>query len=77
MQRTIIGRLKRLDIDYIDLYQLHFPDTSTPFEVSLETLLKAQEQGKIRYFGVSNYTVDQKFEGMRASMPIFQSDVQL
>ena len=45
--------LKRLGIDCIDLYQLHYPDTSTPFEVSLETLLKAREQGKIRYFGVS------------------------
>ena len=48
--------LKRLGTDYIDLYQMHWPDNNTPVEESMEALLKLQEQGKIRYIGVSNFS---------------------
>jgi aryl-alcohol dehydrogenase-like predicted oxidoreductase len=51
--------LKRLDTDVIDLYQVHWPDGKTPHEETMETLLKIREQGKIRYIGVSNYSVQQ------------------
>ncbi len=47
--------LKRLGIDVIDLYQVHWPDTTTPVEDTMAALLKLQEQGKIRAIGVSNY----------------------
>lgn len=47
--------LKRLGVDVIDLYQTHWPDTSTAVEDSMAALLKLQEQGKIRAIGVSNY----------------------
>ena len=47
--------LKRLRIDVIDLYQIHWPDTTTPVEDSMAALLKLQDQGKIRAIGVSNY----------------------
>ena len=47
--------LKRLGVDVIDLYQIHWPDTTTPVEESMAALLKLQEQGKIRAIGVSNY----------------------
>ncbi len=50
--------LKRLKTDYIDVYQIHWPDETTPVEETfgaIETLLK---QGKIRAAGVSNYTTD-------------------
>jgi len=47
--------LKRLGVDVIDLYQVHWPDTSTPVEDSMAALLKLHEQGKIRAIGVSNY----------------------
>lgn len=49
--------LRRLGTDYIDLYQMHWPDVNTPVEESMEALLKLQEQGKIRYIGVSNFDV--------------------
>ncbi len=49
--------LKRLGTDYIDLYQVHWPDTSTPVEDSMAALLKLKDQGKIRAIGVSNYDV--------------------
>ena len=47
--------LKRLGIDSIDLYQVHWPDTTTPVEETMAALVKLQEQGKIRAIGVSNY----------------------
>ncbi len=42
----------------IPLYQIHWPDSSTPIEETLETLAQCQEQGKIRYLGVSNFPPD-------------------
>ena len=47
--------LKRLDTDYIDLYQVHWPNHSLSFEDSMETLLALQSEGKIRVIGVSNF----------------------
>jgi aryl-alcohol dehydrogenase-like predicted oxidoreductase len=50
--------LKRLNTDYIDLYQIHWPDVSTPVEDSMRAMVKLKEQGKIRAIGVSNYDVE-------------------
>ena len=51
--------LKRLDTDVIDLYQVHWPDVETEPKETMETLLELQQKGKIRYIGVSNYSVEQ------------------
>lgn len=51
--------LKRLDTDWIDLYQVHWPDVETSQQETMETLLEIQEQGKIRSIGVSNYSASQ------------------
>ena len=51
--------LKRLGTDYIDLYQVHWPDGTTPIEEAMEAFRILLEQGKIRAAGVSNYSVDQ------------------
>ncbi|WP_205512708.1 aldo/keto reductase [Longitalea arenae] len=48
--------LRRLKTDYIDLFQIHWPDSTTPVAETMEALLKLQEQGKILAAGVSNYT---------------------
>ncbi|WP_425390078.1 aldo/keto reductase [Ekhidna sp.] len=50
--------LKRLGTDYIDLYQIHRPDATTPIEETMEVLKELQQQGKIREIGVSNHTVE-------------------
>lgn len=50
--------LKRLNTDYIDIYQIHWPDKTTPIDESLEALTILQEQGKIRAFGVSNFDIN-------------------
>ena len=51
--------LKRLGTDWIDLYQVHWPDVETSHQETMETLLEIQEQGKIRSIGVSNYSAVQ------------------
>lgn len=51
--------LKRLGVDRIDLYQIHWPDPNVPFEKSMEALVKLKEQGKIRAIGLSNFNVEQ------------------
>lgn len=51
--------LKRLGTDYIDLYQIHWHDATTPIEETFEAVLRLKEQGKIREAGVCNYDVSQ------------------
>jgi aryl-alcohol dehydrogenase-like predicted oxidoreductase len=56
IERAIEGSLKRLDTDYIDLYQMHWPDTVVPVEESLEAFDRLVQSGKVRYIGTSNDT---------------------
>ena len=50
--------LKRLQVDFIDLYQIHRPDPNTSIEETVEACLQLQKEGKIKAFGVSNMSVD-------------------
>lgn len=54
IERAIEGSLRRLGTDYIDLYQVHWPDTLVPIEESLEALDSLVKAGKVRYIGTSN-----------------------
>jgi methylglyoxal reductase len=51
--------LRRLKTDYIDLYQTHWQDPTTPIEETMSTLLALKQEGKIRAIGVSNATLTQ------------------
>nr|WP_321356548.1 aldo/keto reductase [uncultured Draconibacterium sp.] len=51
--------LRRLGTDYIDLFQQHWPDSSTPVEETMEALEILKDQGKIRAGGVSNYSMNE------------------
>jgi len=51
--------LKRLDIETIDLYQVHRPVPNEDIEQAWEEMAKLKDEGKIRYLGVSNFSVDQ------------------
>ncbi|WOF23473.1 aldo/keto reductase [Microbacterium betulae] len=52
---SVEDSLRRLDTDYIDLYQIHFPDAHTPIEETLEALDDLVHAGKVRYIGASNF----------------------
>ena len=56
IERAIEGSLKRLQTDYIDLYQMHWPDTVVPIEESLKAFDRLVQSGKVRYIGTSNDT---------------------
>jgi aryl-alcohol dehydrogenase-like predicted oxidoreductase len=61
--------LRALATDYIDLYQLHWPDPVTPFEETAEALAKLIADGKVRHVGVSNFDVEQ-MEAFSATLPV-------
>lgn len=51
--------LRRLGTDYVDLYQVHWPDPNVPFEETFTALRKLCDAGKARYIGVSNFSIEQ------------------
>jgi aryl-alcohol dehydrogenase-like predicted oxidoreductase len=53
--RAVEASLRRLDTDYIDLYQMHTPDPATPIDETLSTLDDLVHAGKVRYVGNSNF----------------------
>ncbi len=54
IEKAIEGSLRRLNIEYVDLYQVHWPDNVVPIEESMEALDRLVESGKVRYLGTSN-----------------------
>ena len=66
IKRECEESLRRLRTDYIDLYQIHWPDDKVPCDESMRALLDLVEEGKVRCVGVCNYSVDQMRESMKA-----------
>lgn len=65
IEKAVEESLKRLKTDYIDLYQIHWPDMNTPFEETVRALEDLRKAGKIRHIGVSNFNVPQMKEWMK------------
>ena len=55
IRKAVDASLKRLETDYIDLYQFHMPDPTTSIEETLHTLDEIVKSGKVRYIGCSNF----------------------
>jgi aryl-alcohol dehydrogenase-like predicted oxidoreductase len=53
------GSLKRLDIDFIDLYLVHWPNLNVPISETMRAMEKLVNEGKVRYIGVSNFDAGQ------------------
>jgi len=63
--KEVEDSLKRLKTDYIDLYQIHWPESTTPIKETMETVADLIKQGKVRHAGVCNYNVEQMKEADR------------
>lgn len=59
--------LERLGVDVIDLMQVHWPDPDRGIAEPMEALVEAQEQGKIRHIGVSNFSIEQMDEARKVA----------
>ncbi len=67
--------LKRLGIDCIDLYQVHWPSSSAAADETMGVLVKLKEQGKIRQIGVSNYSAAQLTEALQFA-PVVSNQIK-
>lgn len=69
IRQEIDDSLARLQVDYIDLYQLHWPDPLVPVEETAETMAELYDEGLIRAIGVSNHSPEQ-MDAFRAVAPL-------
>lgn len=67
LRREMEDSLRRLGTDYIDLYQVHWPDTLVPIEEVAGVLAEFQREGKVRALGVSNFSIGQIEEFRRVA----------
>lgn len=82
--KELDASLKRLQTDYIDLYQIHWPDPLVPFSETAEAMLQFLKEGKIRAIGVSNFSVEElkKFQktfplhALQSPYSIFERDIE-
>ena len=59
------GSLRRLQTDYIDLYQIHWPNHEVPVDETLEAMEQLKREGKIRHVGVSNFGVEDLSDALK------------
>lgn len=75
--RAAEDSLRRLQTDYIDLYQSHRDDAGTPMEETLEAYAQLIQQGKVRALGASNFTAERLIEARKVSkmtgLPTYES----
>ena len=67
LTRALDASLQRLNMDYVDLYMIHFFDPATPLEESLRTLDTLVKAGKVRHIGCSNFAAWQAMKGLNVS----------
>ena len=84
LRQGVEQSLRNLGVDYVDLYQLHWPDPRTPFEETAEAMGQFVTEGKVRYVGVSNFDVDQmrefektrKIDTLQPPYHLFRRDIE-
>lgn len=69
VRAEIEGSLRRLGTDYVDVYQVHWPDLETSFDATAREMEKLRAEGKVRALGVSNYSPAQ-MDAFRAAAPL-------
>jgi hypothetical protein len=84
LRAGVQASLKALDVEHIDLYQVHWPDPATPIRETAEALADLLDRGLIRHVGVSNYTVEQiaefatvlAVETVQPAYSLFRRDIE-
>jgi aryl-alcohol dehydrogenase-like predicted oxidoreductase len=76
IQQALDASLKRLQVDTIDLYQIHRPDPNTPIEDTMQALNDAIRAGKVREIGCSNFSVEQMQAARATAGPQYFVSVQ-
>ena len=84
MRQGVGQSLGNLGVDYIDLYQVHWPDPNTPIEETASAPDQLVHEGKIRYVGVSNYNVAQmnafertrKLDSLQSPYSLFRREIE-
>ncbi len=84
LRQGLEASLKHLGTDYVDLYQVHWPDPGTPAEETAAILQEFLDEGKVRYVGVSNYSARQmhelerhpKLDTLQPPYHIFRRDIE-
>lgn len=84
LREGVESSLRNLGSDYIDIYQVHWPDLHTPPEETAGALEELVQEGKIRHVGVSNYDVDQmqalgrfgRVETLQPPYHLFRRDIK-
>lgn len=84
LRQGVEQSLRNLGVDYIDLYQVHWPDPNTPIEETASALDQLVREGKIRYVGVSNYNAAQmsafehirKLDSLQPPYSLFRREIE-
>ncbi|MFP9062487.1 aldo/keto reductase [Natrialbaceae archaeon A-chndr2] len=77
VHRSVKNSLEALDLEYVDLLLIHWPNEAVPVEETLEVMNHLQAEGLVRYVGVSNFSVTQLEEAIAASRtPILTNQVE-
>ncbi|GAF22963.1 MULTISPECIES: aldo/keto reductase [Shouchella] len=78
LKASVDDALKRLNVDYIDLFYIHFPDKDTPKRDAVAALQEMKEAGKIRSIGVSNFSIEQLKEANQDGyVDVYQGEYNL
>lgn len=75
VHRSLEGSLQKLQTSYVDLLLIHWPNPDVPVGETIEAMLEKQQQGKIKHFGVSNFTTALLAEALRYG-PVFCNQVE-
>lgn len=77
LKRDLEMSLKRLNTPYIDIYLLHWPNSSIPIQETLQAMEELRQAGKIRQIGVSNFTVNHLKKILELNIPIAWNQIEM